>query len=126
MGVYQNHQLAFARTFHSGGALQLEWGNSFPAWFQSIPPERMGINGEYDHYGLQKRVEAQFKQQFDKADLARLIVSQRGRVVVLQGCVADEAMLHCLVEMAERVDGCIRVEARWVYCDAVASFLMAT
>ena len=110
MGAGQNHQLALAGTFQSGSTLALQWGTTFPAWFQAIPPERVGLNGEYDYHGLQKRVEALFDQHFSAADLAQLRVRQRGRVVVLQGCIDNKATLQQLVDLASQVEGAIRVE----------------
>ncbi|MGF1457603.1 MAG: phospholipid-binding protein [Leptolyngbyaceae cyanobacterium] len=92
--------------------------NAFPAWFQSTPPERVGLNGEYDYYGLQKRVEATFSRYFTASQLEHLTVSQRGRVVILQGMVTDPAMLAKLTELAQQVEGAIRVETRWVSCEA--------
>lgn len=69
-----------------------DWEQSFPSRsavetssspiFRSIPPERIGLNGEYDHSGLAKRVDRSFRQQFLPEELAKLTVSQRGRVVI--------------------------------------------
>ncbi|MDB9525803.1 hypothetical protein PN498_07385 [Oscillatoria sp. CS-180] len=125
MSVYRDQQLPFGRAFQSGSGLRLKWGNTFPDWFQSIPPERVGVNGEYDYYGLKKRVEVQFKQCFSATDLSRLSVNQRGRVIILQGAVANEAVLRHLAELARSVDGCTSVETRWVRSDADLSLLVA-
>lgn len=110
MGACHNQQIALNGSFGEGGALGLQWGTTFPAWFQTIPPERVGLNGEYDYYGLQKRVEHLFRQHFSRTELAQLRVGQRGRVVVLQGRVASREMLQCLVDLASKVEGSIRVE----------------
>lgn len=120
MGVYQNRQLALAGPPGKDRTLGLPWGKTFPAWFQSIPPERVGLNGEYDYYGLQKRVEALFRQQFSASDLAHLKVKQRGRVVVLQGHVASQDILKRLVDLASEVEGAIRVETVWLTFGAEA------
>lgn len=125
MGAGQNHQFALSGAFPEGSALRLQWGTTFPAWFQAIPPERVGLKGEYDYYGLQKRVEALFYQHFSSIDLAQLKVGQRGRVVVLQGRVAHRDMLQRLVELASEVEGTIRVETLWVTCDAEANSMVA-
>ena len=114
MGVYHSHQLAFAGTVHQERGSGLRWGQAFPDWFQAIPPERIGLNGEYDYFGLQKRVEAAFRQQFPAFELAYLTVAQRGRVVILQGHVASQEMLDRLADIASQVDGTICVETSWV------------
>lgn len=124
MGVYQNHQLALAGNFGEGATAGLEWGTSFPAWFQAIPPERVGLHGEYDHYGLKKRVEAVFKQSCSAADLADVTVNQRGRVVILQGRVASKELLWRLVELASGVEGATKVECGYcTICDVAAEAL---
>jgi hypothetical protein len=125
MGAGQNYEFALAGAFCERNALGLQWGTTFPTWFQAIPPERVGLNGEYDYYGLQKRVEALFHKHFVAAELAQLKVRQRGRVVVLQGHVKDHGMLQRLVELASQVEGAIRVESLWVTCDTEPHDLIA-
>ena len=114
MGVYHNYQLAFAGSFQESGPSSSDWRSSFPAWFQAIPPERVGLDGEYDHEGLKKRVEAKFKKYFSADALAQLTVSQRGRVVILHGHVENQSIVERLIELAHGVEGCIRVETDWV------------
>ena len=122
MNIYQNHPFTIAGTFSKEAAcdkvspFNLRWGYSVPEWFQSTPPERVGLNGEYDYFGLKKRVEAVFACQFAASELAHLSVTQRGRVVILQGIVPDAAVLCRLVDAASRVEGAIRVDAAWVTC----------
>jgi hypothetical protein len=118
MSAHPNHQLALAGSFCEGKTVGLQWGTTFPAWFQTIPPERVGLNGEYDHHGLQKRVETLFYQHFTALELARLKVSQRGKVVVLGGTIANQALLKRMVSLAMGVEGAIRVETYGVTCDA--------
>jgi len=77
--------------------------------FQTIPPERIGLNGEYDHSGLAKRVQQAFQQAFDSEQLQALSVSQRGRVVVLKGQVSC-SLLKQLVEVASKIHGATDVE----------------
>ncbi|MBW4487961.1 MAG: phospholipid-binding protein [Trichocoleus desertorum ATA4-8-CV12] len=79
------------------------------ALFQTIPPERIGLNGEYDHRGLAKRVQLAFQQTFTSEQIQSLAVSQRGRVVVLKGQVA-ESLLKRLVEVAANIHGAADVE----------------
>ncbi|HEY9750081.1 MAG TPA: BON domain-containing protein [Allocoleopsis sp.] len=77
--------------------------------FQSIPPERIGLHGEYDHSGLAKRVQLAFQQTFAPEHIQFLSVSQRGRVVVLRGRVARQ-LLKQLVEVAAKIHGATDVE----------------
>ncbi|MBD1862590.1 MULTISPECIES: phospholipid-binding protein [Trichocoleus] len=76
---------------------------------QTIPPERVGLNGEYDHSGLAKRVQLAFQQTFSSEQIQALSVSQRGRVVVLKGRVS-QGLLQRLVEIAAKIHGATDVE----------------
>jgi hypothetical protein len=78
--------------------------------FASIPPERMGLNGEYDHDGLAKRVSLALEQRFSIDDLRALNVSQRGGVVVFYGWVSSRAMLEQMEAIAQSVHGATDVE----------------
>lgn len=78
--------------------------------FQTIPPERVGVNGEYDHHGLQKRVKLAWQQQIEPDRWAKVTVSQRGRVIILRGCVASKEVLQTLVAIAHSVEGVSRIE----------------
>ena len=114
MGIYHNQSLTLASSVPQRNALNIRWGQTFPAWFQTFPPERVGPNGEYDHYGLKKRVEVAFNKHFPPETLAHLSVSQRGRVVILHGRVPTHTTLQNLISIAESVEGTIRVECAWV------------
>ncbi len=78
--------------------------------FNRIPPERIGLQGEYDHSGLAKRVLVVFRQQFGAEAVANLEVSQRGRVVILEGYLDNHHLLHSLAKTALRVEGAAFVE----------------
>ena len=84
------------------------------SWFRMIPPERVGIRGEYDHYGLAKRVHLKFNQTLGKLAIANLLVLQRGRVVILHGQVASQDLLNQLVQLAMQVEGADHVELRGI------------
>jgi hypothetical protein len=43
--------------------------STFNSLFSTIPPERVGLSGEYDYSGLAKRVAAAFRQQIEAAEL---------------------------------------------------------
>lgn len=80
------------------------------AFFTTIPPERVGLNGEYDHHGLAKRVTLAFRQQYSADDLRLLRIKQRGAVVVLVGKVPTQALLNRLVQTAMSTLGAVEVE----------------
>ena len=84
------------------------------SWFKTIPPERVGIRGEYDHHGLAKRVQLKFSQALGKLAIGELSVLQRGRVVILHGQVASQDLLNQLVHLAMQVDGAEHVEVRGI------------
>jgi hypothetical protein len=78
--------------------------------FRTIPPERIGLSGEYDYQGLSKRVALAFRQRFNSAEIANLKIRQRGSVVVLTGRVLNQSLLNRLVCVALKVEGATDVE----------------
>ncbi|WP_448602941.1 phospholipid-binding protein [Thermoleptolyngbya sp.] len=78
--------------------------------FRRIPPERIGLCGEYDYNGLSKRVEHCFRQHCCPDDLLGLRVSQRGAIVLLTGRFSSPQVKHELVALALGVDGAVGVE----------------
>ena len=76
----------------------------------TIPPERVGLNGEYDHGGLAKRVWQAFEAEVSLDEIAGLRVTQRGKVVVLMGSLPEAAVLERLITIALTVKGAIEVE----------------
>ncbi len=81
-----------------------------PSFFDSIPPERVGLSGEYDHDGLSKRVLQAFQTHVDAEELQQLTVSQRGAVVVLMGKVRTRSLLERLSQIAADAYGAAEVE----------------
>jgi len=77
---------------------------------ESIPPERVGLNGEYDQSGLAKRVALAFDQEPDLADIETVYVAQTGGVVVLKGEAPSQETLNQMVSVALSVDGATNVE----------------
>ena len=77
--------------------------------FRASPPERIGVEGEYDYNGLAKRVKYSFEQSFGE-QASRLKVAQRGCVVILTGAVASRSLLNRLVSIAIKVEGAALVE----------------
>lgn len=71
----------------------------------TVPPERMGFNGEYDQSGLAKRVTLAFDEDPDLDDVSTLWVAQTGDTVVLKGSVPNEDILNKMVDVASGVYG---------------------
>ena len=82
-------------------------------WFSSIPPERIGLHGEFDYHGLSKRVSHCLSSHIDST-LKRLKVRQRGRVVMLSGRLGSPYQLHQVVTLALSVDGVDEVDTRGI------------
>ncbi len=84
------------------------------AGLSSIPPERVGPDGEYDHYGLAKRIQGSFCSAFGRSAVAQLSVRQRGSAVVLTGQINTLCMLDQLIELALHAEGTSHVEVQGV------------
>lgn len=82
--------------------------------FNTIPPERVGLTGGYDHSGLAKRVSVAFSQTFDRDEISKLRVMQRGAVVVVVGKVTSQRLLIRLTNIAMGVSGAVDVEINGV------------
>ncbi len=78
-------------------------------WFSTIPPERVGLHGEFDYYGLSKRVSRCLSTNVN-GELQRLKVRQRGRVVVLSGQLGSTYQLREVIDLTLSVDGVDEVE----------------
>lgn len=81
---------------------------------QTIPPERVGLHGEYDQSGLAKRVALAFDQNPQLADIDTVYVAQLGSTVVLKGKVPSQEILNQLVALARGVNGASGVESNQV------------
>lgn len=91
--------------------------------FRASPPERIGVQGEYDYNGLAKRVKHSFEKAFGD-QVSQLRVAQRGCVVILTGAVDSRSLLNRLVSLAIKVEGAALVEiysVRFIEDEAVAS-----
>ena len=95
--------------------------NLVRTFFTSVPPERLGLDGEYDHSGLAKRVRLHLLEKFGAKALERLSISQRGRVVVIEGTIASSHLLRRMVSVAELVYGASDVETHGVCVGSVAA-----
>lgn len=81
---------------------------------QTIPAERVGLNGEYDQSGLAKRVAQAFDANSEVADIETVYVAQLGSTVVLKGTVPDQEIVNKLVMIAKGVKGATGVETNQV------------
>ncbi len=81
---------------------------------ESIPPERMGLSGEYDQSGLAKRVALAFDEDSDLDDIDTLYVAQTGSTVVLKGKVPNQQILNKMISVARSVEGASGVESNQV------------
>jgi hypothetical protein len=94
-----------------------EWGQEWgQEWSQGrgIPPERVGLHGEYDHAGLAKRVIAAFQADENFVLPERFRVSQRGQVVIFSGQVESLELLQSMIVRSLQVDGAAFVESNGV------------
>ncbi|MGL5872229.1 MAG: BON domain-containing protein [Xenococcaceae cyanobacterium] len=95
------------------GWLQRLFGMEKPAGAQTspepqsaeIPPERLGLNGEYDDSGLAKRVALAFDEDGQLDDIDSLYVAQTGSTVVLKGSVPSQEIIDQAVSIAQSVNG---------------------
>lgn len=80
--------------------------------FSGIPPERIGLEGEYDYNGLAKRVASAIEQQFNESETQFVRILQRGAVVVLESRESKVAYAHLLqmAGIAMAMDGAVGVE----------------
>jgi len=81
---------------------------------EAIPPERVGLNGEYDQSGLAKRVVLAFDEDAQLDDIETLWVAQTGGTVVLKGQVPSQADLDKAISLAEGVEGATAVDSSQV------------
>ena len=79
-----------------------------------IPPERLGLNGEYDQSGLAKRVTLAFDEDPQLDDFNTLWVAQTGSTVVLKGKVPSQNILNKMISVANSVNGATYVDTTQV------------
>jgi hypothetical protein len=78
------------------------------------PPECMGLEGEYDEYGLVRRLAQALDRQPSLAHLDTVTLVQQGSMLVLLGKVPDQRTLDAIVAVAVRLDGTRAVDASGV------------
>lgn len=77
---------------------------------ETIPLERLGMNGEYDQSGLAKRVTLAFDEDPQLTDVEGLWVAQLTGLVVLKGKVPSQEILDRMVMVASNVSGATGVK----------------
>jgi osmotically-inducible protein OsmY len=77
---------------------------------QSIPPEKVGLDGNFDESGLAKRV-AKALDDANISDQVGLWVAQTGSVVVLKYNPDAEGVLEQAKQVAMAVEGATEVKA---------------
>lgn len=75
-----------------------------------VPPERLGLDGQYDESGLAKRVALALDDDPDMGDVDTVYIAQRGSTVVLKGKVPDKELLNRIATVARKVHGATGVE----------------
>jgi len=83
---------------------------SAPTATESVPLERVGLNGEYDQSGLAKRVALAFDQDSELEDIDTLWVAQTGGTVVLKGKVPNQQVLQKMTSIAQNISGATGVD----------------
>lgn len=89
-------------------------GGGGGATAQAIPPERVGLNGEFDQSGLAKRVALAFDHDPQVKDIDTVFVAQTGSKVVLKGRAPNQQIIDRLVSIARGVAGATDVDANQV------------
>ena len=85
-----------------------------PSVTEAIPPERLGLSGEYDQSGLAKRVALAFDNSSNLDDIDTLYVAQTGSTVVLKGQVPSQQILNEMIAVALQVNGATNVDSEQV------------
>jgi osmotically-inducible protein OsmY len=80
----------------------------------AIPPEKVGLDGEFDESGLAKRVALAFDETPGLDDIETLWVAQLSSKVVLKGKVPSQAILNQVVAVASKVKGATEVDTSQV------------
>lgn len=75
-----------------------------------IPPERVGLNGEYDESGLAKRVVQALQEDASVSSAAPFDISQTISTVVVRGKVPSQEILDKIVAIAKGVSGTTAVK----------------
>ncbi|MBE9108361.1 BON domain-containing protein [Nodosilinea sp. LEGE 07298] len=78
------------------------------------PPEYMGLEGEYDTFGLVRRLAEALDRESDLTAIDTLTLIQHGSTIQLTGQVGDRIILERIVDVASQVDGTRSVDINHV------------
>jgi hypothetical protein len=76
----------------------------------AIPPERVGLDGEYDHCGLAKRVDLALRSALGDEPMTQLEIAQRGKVVIFRGKSLDVWLVRQITRLTLEIEGADFVE----------------
>ncbi len=76
----------------------------------AIPPERVGLDGEYDHSGLAKRVQQTLQLALGEESVAQLEIAQRGKVVIVRGHGLESCLVRQVTRLTLEIEGADFVE----------------
>ncbi len=83
-----------------------EDGNLYPVGYdETIPPDKVGIDGNFDENGLAKRVVLAIDRDPELASEEDLYVGQASGSVVFRGKVSSQEVLDRVADLASRVYG---------------------
>lgn len=105
-----DHSFGRSPTQTAQSQCPLRRGAPLTQLFATAPPERRGLHGEYDYFGLLNRVLHTFEQRFGRGKLDSIRLTQRGAIVVMEAKSCDLYLLYELIAIALRTDGTEGVE----------------
>ncbi|MEL6493721.1 MAG: response regulator [Cyanobacteria bacterium J06623_7] len=74
-----------------------------------IPPERVGLGGEFSLSGIAERVAKAYRQDPELGKISTLYVAQEDDAIVLFGTVPNETLLRRMENIAKEVEGVDKV-----------------
>ena len=79
-----------------------------------VPPEFMGIEGEYDPCGLARRLAHALDQNAQLVEVDTLTLTQQGNALALTGRIDSRQALEKIVDIARHLDGTRAVDVSQV------------
>jgi len=70
-----------------------------------MPPDCLGLEGEYDPFGLARRVAKALDERPQTAQVSTLTLEQRGNAIVFEGLAPNQKVLDAIVDITRRIDG---------------------
>ena len=105
--------LSLFRLYNQTNNLQLETSQLRSAInnlkLSVIPPERVGLNGEFSLSGIAQRVEQAYEQDPELGTISTIYVAQEDDAIVLFGTIPNPALLRRMENIAMKVEGVKKV-----------------